>query len=202
MSSAILSIQLLGYWHTAGGRSHGALADVATYRDTDGLPALPGRHLKGLLREALRNGDELEWLESDLATTLFGPREAGNVAETGRKADAMSRVRVTDARLPQDERETLLSPQGARLIPHLFRTLYSTAIEPERVTAREHSLRGIEVAVPLLLEAHLEPMPGADGLPSSWRSAINRVLSLVPAVGGYRRRGLGRCRLTLKEVET
>jgi len=193
----ILHIALKTYWHSGTGHGLGAAVDAATYRDADDLPALPGRHIKGLLRDALEQAQAWGWeghADGSLLRALFGHRTeqvgAGEIPASGL-------LRVSDARLPAQlcawlRQDAQRAPRAA-----LFRVLQSTAVDEHSASARDHSLRGIEVVVPLDLQADIEPLPGAT-LPSGWDERVRAVLPLIPAVGAHRTRGLGRALLELE----
>lgn len=190
-----LHIRLQGFWHPGTGRAMGAAVDAAAYRDPDGLPALPGRHLKGLLRNACERAAAWGWpgFDDALVAALFGDRPetvaAGQIPRPGC-------LRVGDARLPEALRATLAAPESRALRQALFRVLLSTAIDPETGTADDRTLRGVEVVVPLDLCADLSPLPGTQP-PQDWIARLRQVLPLIPAVGAHRTRGLGRAVLEL-----
>jgi len=195
LSSSTLHIRLQGYWHPGTGRAMGAAVDAAAYRDTDGLPALPGRHLKGLLRDAVERASAWGWpgYDAELVAALFGDRPEsvapGQIPRAGS-------LRVGDARLPATLRAQLADTDKRALRAGLFRVLLSTAIDAETGTADDRTLRGVEVVVPLDLEADLTVLPGQQP-PADWRERLRSVLPLIPAVGAHRTRGLGRALLEL-----
>jgi len=189
-----LQVDIRAYWHAGGGRGAGAVLDAVVYRDADGLPVLPGRHLKGLLRDAVARAASWDWDGyAGLAERLFG-----RPAET-RRASEPGCLRLSDARLPDGVVAWLRSNEGKAHRAALFRALDATAIDADTGTADGHSLRGIEVTVPLTLYARIEPVPGREA-PEDWPARIAEVLPLIDAVGGWRTRGLGRAVLTLTEV--
>lgn len=193
----ILRIDLRGYWHAGGGRGGGAVVDAVVHRDSSGLPVVPGKHLKGLLRDAVERAEAWEWMDyAGLSEALFGTRteatEQGIVPKPGC-------LRVGDGRLPVAVSDWLGSRAGDKSRPGLFRNLYASAVDHNSGTALDKSLRGMEVTVPLQLEAQISVLPGMR-LPENWVEKIQRILPLIDAVGAYRTRGLGRAVLTL-EVE-
>ncbi len=191
---AQLNIDLKSYWHAGGGRDAGSVYDAIVQRDPDGLPILPGRHLKGLLRDAVMRAEAWGWdYFEGLTDTLFGKR---NPVDGGESQQGC--LRISDATLPETQQNWLASKSGKGLLPGLFAGLYSTAVEYATGTARNHSLRGIEVTIPLLLQARIEPLPGTT-LPDGWHERIREVLPLIDAVGAHRSRGLGRAVITLEE---
>lgn len=199
MTAQHLIVDIRSYWHPGGGRGRGMVLDAAAHRASDGLPALPGRHLKGLLREALEMAQHWQWPGYEgLSARLFGARSGDPGAEGGVPAPGC--LRVSDARLPSALADYLRGPPGSGLVPGLFRALYATAVEHESGSARDKSLRGIEVIVPMQVVARIEPIPGREAPPGDWPQRLGKVLPLVPAVGAHRSRGLGRAVLSLEDA--
>lgn len=196
----VLQVCVRSYWHSGTGRGLGAAVDVAAYRDADNLPALPGRHIKGLLRHALEQAWSWGWAghaDGSLLHNLLGQRTEqtpdGQVPSSGL-------LRVSDARLPDELGAWLSVDERSAERAALFRILQSTAVDEITGSARDRSLRGIEVVVPLDLRAIIEPIPGPGAPPSDWPERLCEVLPLIPAVGGHRTRGLGRAQLTLEAL--
>lgn len=194
MSAAILQIDIQSYWHPGTGRGSGYHLDAITHTGADGLPRLPGRTLKGLLRDALYRAEQWGWpmVPGDTTKALFGPRGTGVPTAPGL-------LRVSDATLPGEVAAYLASDAGKGLIPGLYREHFSTAINPGSGVARERSLRGMRVVVPLTLEATISEVPGVLGLPD-WQDQLAACFCLITAVGAHRSRGFGRARLAWKEV--
>ena len=192
-----LIVDIQGYWHAGGGRGAGAVLDAVVHRDSRGLPVLPGRHLKGLLRDALERAEAWGWDGfQGLADALFG--QNSETTQSGAPPLPGS-LRIGDAGLPHDLAAWLgASEKGRELRQGLFQAIYATAVDPVSGTALDHSLRGMEVVVPLKLEAIVSGVPGQQP-PAGWQERIREVLPLVNAVGAYRTRGLGRACLSLEE---
>lgn len=195
MKPARLTIDIHSWWHPGSGRSGGAVVDATAHRDANGLPVLPGRHLKGLLRDALECAENWNWAgHAGLPERLFGNR-TGNA---GAHPPQPGCLRVSDGRLPEDTAAYLANHQtGRTLIPKLFHSQFATAVDHDSGTALDHSLRGIEVVVPLQLAARIEPLPGRIP-PEDWSERLAEVLPLIRAVGAGRHRGLGRAELALE----
>lgn len=190
MNHLDLKLELKGYWHAGGGRGAGSVYDAVVYRSAEGLPLLAGRHLKGLLRDALWRAENWNWegFQQGITSTLFG----GRPEESGDTPPKPGLLRVGDATLPDDVAKWLCSKEGQALRPGLFRGIYSTAVEHDTGMAKDHTLRGIEVTVPLTLNARIEPIGSGEKLPGGWQRLIEKVLPLIEAVGAHRSRGLGR----------
>lgn len=192
--NAWLEVAFHDYWHIGSGRGGGPGVDARVRRTPGGLPYLPGRTLKGVLRDAARlttvdvkhlfgtgldgakDGDDaVRSLEQARFETEPGVLAVGSARLGREQADAWERAAVADA-----------NDQAFR--PAFFEELNRTAMNDGK--AEPGSLRTIEVAVPMQLWARLEAPPEA------W-PALREILPLVTAIGGGKRRGLGRVELTL-----
>lgn len=190
MNKLSLCFDIRSYWHPGTGRGSGSALDAVTHRGSDQLPALPGRSIKGLLRDCITRAATLGWYHGDDPTsTLFGWRP--NDPDQARPASAPQRgcLRFSDATLPPAERDYLSDHPG--LLAGLYRSHYSTAIDPASGTAMEASLRGIEVIVPLRLYCDVSLIPGTEAAPQ-WQQQLTTALPLLRAIGSHRNRGLGR----------
>ncbi len=208
----ILDLQLLGYWHAGTGRGQGGFVDALCNRDRLGLPFLPGRTVKGLLRDAvgLWAGAHLGEPAWRLVVELFGGPGFDD-APVGRDGERRARrvteegaLAVTSARLLAAELayfEQLPDDRLRALRAGLFARLSQTAIDSDRGAAKRGSLRTVEVAVPVMLEARVEPVRDA-ALPDdlTWQDVVRRAAPLLRAVGMGRSRGLGRCVCSVREA--
>jgi hypothetical protein len=175
------------------GRGDGPSADATILRSQGGLPYVPGRGVKGLLRDGCQQAEWLGLLEQGTTERLFGERTAllePGEREVGRRNARDTRpgaLRFCDARLPEDhERYAAEHPDWAAC---LVDVLAATRLEDG--VAKGGTLRTTEVAVPVTLEANVE---GPDG---DWPEALRVACRFVRALGSHRNRGLGRARLEL-----
>lgn len=192
MKPCILVINIRNWWQPGTGRGSGAHLDALAHTDADGIPELPGRTVKGLLRDAMERACELGWIESGLVEIFFGKKDTKENPGTFPGA-----LRISSARLPETERRWLASTDGEAAKQQLFSELTSTAIDPATGSARDASLRAIQVVLPLKLRAEIFPLPGYK-IPNDWQSALEQCLPLIRAVGSGRSRGLGRATLSLE----
>lgn len=206
MTSATLIVEIQSYWHPGTGRGSGFYLDAVTHAGPDGLPRLPGRTLKGLLRDALWRAEQWQWPQVPVGTTwaLFGSR--GKPRDPERRDENLSdagALRVGDACLPTEVAAYLSGTSaGQALIPGLYREHFSTAIEHATGVAKARSLRGMRIIVPLTLEARIGEVPWTprERTMTGWRETLAAVLPLIHAVGAHRTRGFGRARLSWKEA--
>lgn len=203
MDAVRLNITLHSFWVASSGEGAGYGSDRNVRRDRHGLPFIPGRTLKGLLRDGVRDAESLRWYATDFGDqpgsteTLFGSRaDEGDVSTPGL-------LRVAGAQLPQALRAYLGadSDEARTLREGLYRTLYSVAINEEGV-AVDRALRSGEVVVPLALQATVSVLPerldAQNPVHARWREVLERALPLIRGVGSGRRRGLGRAEFHLE----
>jgi hypothetical protein len=204
-----LNIDINGYWHAGTGRSSGTHLDAMTDKDANNLPFVGGKHLKGLLRQALRRAQHWQWPLGELPTGPAHDMETllfGTQSQTAtRTATIPGMLLVSDATLPPAELAFL--QQEKTLPPYFYDALYATAIS-DQGAAIDKSLRGMEVCVPLQLAATLQLTTTAVDTThraqqqafldqsDAWQ-CISACLPLIDAVGAHRTRGLGEAQLSL-----
>lgn len=209
MTEKYIHIDLAGYWHSGSGRSAGTHLDALTEKDLHGLPFVAGKQLKGLLRHALHRSLIWQWFEPNLPTGPAGDLETlifGSRSQTQSRHETLpGMLQVNDAQLSQAEHAYL--QQHPRLASHLYTPLYSTAIDANG-TAKEGSLRGIEVCLPVQLSSKIQmTLTSVDSehraqqqawlsQPDAWQW-LEICLPLIDAVGAHRTRGLGEATLSL-----
>ena len=67
-----IQFQITSYWQAGTGRSGGALVDSLVNKDINGLPFLPGRTIKGLLRQAVSSVEQWGHIPPDSTYHFFG----------------------------------------------------------------------------------------------------------------------------------
>ena len=196
-----LKIDIQSYWHAGTGRGQGSDVDALVHRDKNGIPCLPGRTVKGLLRDAVTRWEAFAGESAEgkpLVEQLFGkPSDDEGDTETDTPMSGFGLLRVSDATLRADELFYLRQAGSEQLVSGLFRSLHATKINPDTGTAEDQSLRGIEVAIPLTLYAEILEVSGV-GTVDNWVDKITPALSLIQAVGAHRTRGLGRAVVKLE----
>ena len=196
MTDHVLCFEIRSYWHAGTGRGGGALLDAKVHRDGQGLPCLPGRTVKGLVRDAMNRTESWGHVPGGITEALFG--SVGAEAGQMRLETESGALGFSDARLPDKVASWLVGQQEPAYREALFRPLYATAIDPKTGTAEPKSLRGLEVTVPLTLESHVSVLKPDRLDLIDWVAALDRSLPLVRAVGAQRSRGLGRAWVTLE----
>jgi CRISPR/Cas system CMR subunit Cmr4 (Cas7 group RAMP superfamily) len=191
----LLRFEIRSWWQVGTGTGVPGFLDSVVMRDSDGLPLIPGKQVKGLCRDAVMLGEELGILPAQITEALFGSRSPPGQPLLDHPRPAA--LRFGDARVPPDVRAHVVQTAGAAAA-HFFSTLRTTAIEASGVP-RPHSLRTDEVAIPVDLFASVEALedgPSTRKPTDGWEDSLSEVLSLITAVGGGRTRGLGRVRVT------
>lgn len=195
-------------WHCGSGLAAGADLDALVIKDNQGLPYIPGKTIKGLLREAMediiffRYKVEIDEKKSaiDFFTSAFGYFNGKNEESTPEGAiEEHKMVKghafFKDAELPVPEQKSIVDEH---LQSFLYRTLSNTAIDKNGV-AEEHSLRKTEVAVPTELEGEILNLPIEDINSYKFR-LIKDSFRYIKRMGTDRNRGLGRCDFSVIEV--
>jgi len=179
------TITFFSYWHCGTGLSGGFGIDQIVIRNRDGLPFIPGKTLKGLLRDAAENlkeihiQDNVQWEE--FITTVFGTREGA--AQPGFRSSCCF---FSDG-IPGDDLQRVLREEPF-LVPHLYRTLASTSIT-DKGLAKKATLRVKEAVIPLTLHAEIKGFPDDGGE----KEKIIKCMQWVKRLGVCRNRGMGRC---------
>ncbi|MEN9224249.1 MAG: RAMP superfamily CRISPR-associated protein [Thermostichus sp. DRC_bins_24] len=201
-----LRIKMLSDWHIGTGAGRTGEVDSLVIRDPDGLPYLPAKTLTGIWRDAcekvaygLDGGTEGSW--SDWVNFLFGdqPAQAKGPVATAPRPAALG---IRSARLPQVLREAM---QGRPLLQEAITFIKpGVSIDLESGCAREDFLRFEEmVRAGAILEAHCQLDPAVWGvLDVEYKAAAQALLwtstRLFEHLGGKRRRGSGRCEVSIQ----
>ncbi|NBB31249.1 RAMP superfamily CRISPR-associated protein [Cellulophaga sp. BC115SP] len=171
-------ITFLSDWHCGSGLSGGAEADATVIKDDRNLPYIAGKTIKGLLKEALEDMAEVNQCTKDDINVIFGIEAYDN---NDKKAF------FSNATLSKEEREDIVS----ELSNFLYRNIASTQIG-QNGTAKENSLRVMEVCIPITLEGTISGIRDEDQI-----ELLEKALKWVRHVGVNRNRGLGRCKFEI-----
>lgn len=176
-------IQFYSPWHCSSGLSAGADMDMLVVKDQNGLPYIPGKTLKGLIREAVEDYAGLSGsINAEKVNEAFG---LSADAEAPGKQDAAGKGTAffSNVTLAPCEETAIVNGEAQHL---MFSKVASTAID-ENGVAKDHSLRSMETVVPCTLYAEITDLP--DGV----SKAIEKSIGLIHHIGLNRNRGLGRC---------
>jgi CRISPR/Cas system CSM-associated protein Csm3 (group 7 of RAMP superfamily) len=179
-----LTFNLKSEWHLGSGRDGGAYADNLVQKDHDGLPMINGKSIKGLLRCAFSEALKYQWLSQTSEETL-----ANIFGREGTDLQAQGALKCDSATLNNSERNYFQHTPAAK--EHLYRVRHSTAIDPMTQTAKEGSLRSMEVVIPMTIKSTLTLTTDNPDLYQHFFKWLELSLPLICALGGKRRRGLG-----------
>lgn len=177
-------IHLLSDWHCGSGLSAGAQSDSELLKDENNHPYIPGKTIKGLLKDALMEMPKnSSGISQEIINEIFGYeiKEINKVIRT-----KPGKAFFSNATLPQIERKEIT----AELSEFLYRNISSTAIDKNGI-AENKSLRRMEVCMPLILEGWI------DDLEAEQKQTIIKATKWVRHLGVNRNRGLGRCKIEI-----
>lgn len=166
-------VKFLDYWHLSSGISAGSKLDSSVVKDSDQLPYIPGKTVKGLVREAAEMLDE-----NDFVRVCFG--DEGNQSGV---------LFFSNATLREETKAQIVQH---KLQDNLYDEIASTQIDDNGI-AVDNSLREIEAVVPLTMQGTVRDVPEA------YVPYIHKSLKMVKRMGLNRNRGLGRCEISIKE---
>ena len=193
MCKATMILRMQGYWAVGSGKGGGNEVDNRIDRDSEGLPYVPGKMLKGLIKDACIRLQKAGNKDFDFIDEVFG--SADEDSSLNRTATKTGKLYISDARLSPAVRIALTKTENKSAKDNMTRNIYSTAINDKTGTADDKSLRGYEVAVPMDLYATLE----CDCDKTTFDCIKIAASKLVCAVGSHKTRGLGEVIIEFKE---
>lgn len=177
-------VEFFSNWHCGSGLAAGADVDALVIKDKNELPYIPGKTMKGLIREAVE--DILFLTQNEKVVQI---RNIFGFFEDDKDMAMQGCSFFTNATLSQPLQEQILGQDVAR---YLYRSFSSTAIE-ENGIARDHSLRRIQTTIPCVLEGAIL------NVPDEFEEEMINGLKYIKRLGLNRNRGLGRCQFTVIE---
>ncbi len=179
------SIQFHSLWHSGSGESRGADLDSTVLRDNGGFPFIPGKTIKGIIKDAMLDSKGIDQPDEDIIQ-LFG-KEAGRDNENPH--GFTGKCHFTDAHMSVGLKSKIGENE---LMENLFEKVASISINNDG-TARDHSLRTMEVAVPMTLYGEILDVPDNAGM------LFNDAVKMVKRLGVGRNRGYGCCTLKIEK---
>lgn len=163
-------VKFLDYWHLSSGLNGGTKFDSVVVKDDNTLPYLPGKTIKGLVREMFELNENEESL----------------LKNYGAEGSDRGLLYFTNAQINDKTKEQIVSNS---LQDNLYDVIASTKIDKNGV-AIDNSLREIEVVVPIELEGEILDIESEDDF-----RKVSNSLKMVKRMGLNRNRGLGRCKI-------
>ncbi len=193
-----LRIELLSDLCVSDGGIYNSMLDTDICHDEYGFPYIPGKRIKGCLRECgleLADWDEDPESKYELVRILFGSEG---------KADKQAKVRVENAYLVDyDEKLNIVSANAANgilhpqnILDHFSYIRTQTAINYETGVADETSLRTMRVANKGL---EFKAAVILDGATDKEKSFVKDCCRILKHIGVSRTRGLGEIRAELTD---
>lgn len=189
-------IKLLSDWHIGSGLGAGAETDAEVLKDKNKLPYIPGKTIKGLLKDGLYEMP-VNQVSRNLIETLFGWEEKDDEGKVIRTHSGD--LFFSNATLPDEEQKEI----KLGLADLLYKNIAQTKIDSKGV-AENNSLRTMEVCMPITLVGEIKKYK--DGIEKDFtkdeKELISKALRWVRRLGVNRNRGLGRCQFAELENET
>ncbi len=198
-------IQFFNEWHCGSGLAAGADLDALVIKDGQNLPFIPGKTIKGLVREAVEDYYTFNNTEiSELFIKYFGnskdkdnrnPQQIedkflNKKDEIGNNIDAIrfGSLFFSNAELPDNERKEIVKQH---VQDFMYTSIASTRID-ENGTASKTSLRKTEITIPCKLKFFIQ---SEEEISKEFLEIINKSVGLIKRIGQNRNRGLGRCQI-------
>lgn len=190
MTKIEYKIEFFSEWHCGSGMAAGADLDVLVIKDKDNLPYIPGKTIKGLLRESI----EQMYNDADVAK-IFGTASSVKDNTKNNIEDIQGQCFFSNAELSVDEKKYIIQEN---LTDFLYRKVTSTAITSKGV-ADEHTLRSMQTVIPCTLCGYIDYAPEDKEV----KDHLKNGLKMIKRLGQNRNRGLGRCDFSiLQETST
>lgn len=185
MKTIYYKVTFLTWWHCGSGQAAGPDVDELVIKDSEGLPYIPGRTMKGLLKDACRQMDNygLEGTEDKHISSVFGYHD-DNEGSLSKKGSAF----FSDMVLPTTAHSAIAADKELRKA--LFSSMAATAIDDDGI-AKDHFLRKIQVTVPCALYGMIANVPDDD------TTMLGHAMKFIKRIGLGRSHGLGRCKIEL-----
>lgn len=207
-----ISINMTSDWHIGSGSSRGEI-DSAIQRDADHLPYIPAKTLNGILRDgceqvalALDNGNKQgKW--QNWVNFLFGSQPTlSNQAQTEIETPYPAALKIHSAFLSDSLRNSLQNKQQLKSAIAFMKP--GVAIDPETGSAKSNNLRFEEVVrmgAILKSENCTLDFSGYPKITDDEKKVAFALLiagtKLIDRIGGKRRRGNGKCEITISDIQ-
>lgn len=180
-----IEVKFFTYWHCSSGTSGGSAIDSLVARDENNLPYIPGKTLKGHIRDMA-----ITLQDKDFINICFGySTEEGDFGYNKSKLSQPNKEREGKCYFSNATLNEIIDPS---LSKYLYTSIASTAIEKNGI-AKTGSLREVETVVPLTLQATIKHIP------SIYKDKMKKAIKQVKRIGLNRTRGWGRCEITITE---
>lgn len=170
---------MLSDWHIGSGLDSATDADALTLKNDQDLPFIPGKTIKGLVKDAVNDLIEIGKATDDQLVKIFGKM-------TNERDSISGNAFFSNATMLEEERKDVYNNS---LSDYLYRNIASTSIA-ENGVAKDKSLRVMQVTLPITLEGEITQLNEAD------KTLLKTAFQLIRHLGVNRNRGLGRCKFS------
>lgn len=186
METLKYQIKFLDEWMCSSGLGAGAETDSEVIKDKNGLPYIPGKTLKGILKDAcieIVEFDNEQFLNQQQINYIFGAefKPKTNEDQEDRVSEAGNAF-FSNAELSESEKDEIIKNE---LQEFLYHNVASTRIDNNGI-AVDKSLRVREVCIPITLFGEIQ-------IEKQYHSALENAMKWTRQLGTNRNRGLGRC---------
>ena len=173
-------IEIFSDWHIGAGLDSATDTNALVLKDENKLPYIPGKTIKGLVKDAVCDLMDIGKATDDQLRTIFGRMIDSDEPNASFSGSAF----FSDATLPEGIQDEIYNNQ---LSDFLYRNIATTAIDKNGV-AKDKSLRVTQVTMPLQLVGYINPVDESD------QTLLETAFKLIRHLGVNRNRGLGRCK--------
>jgi len=183
MADINYTITFFSDWHCGSGLSGGSGSDALVKKTRGGLPYVPGKTIKGLLKDAARDLFEDDPEYPEFIESCFG-NKSENDLESPTYTFHYSKSLLTKTLADYYKQHPIKKE-------NLYRNIQSTRIEKTTGIAKNKFLRTMEVTIPLTLAGRI------SNIPDDHLGKIKDCMKMIKRLGVKRNRGLGRCRFEI-----
>ncbi len=173
-------IEILSDWHIGAGLDSATDADALVLKNDKQLPYIPGKTIKGLVKDAVRDLIDIEKASEEDLKKIFGKMDNPKEGHESHKGKAF----FSDANLTEQEQDEIFNN---KLSDYLYRNIASTAIDKNGL-AKDKSLRVSQITMPLQVVGYISDLEESD------TKLLKTAFQLIRHFGVGRNRGLGRCK--------
>ncbi len=179
-------IEFLDYWHISSGLSAGAKLDNMVIKDSNKLPYMPGKTIKGLAREMAEYFEDCDFVN----ICFGGSSDKNDKCYDKNYKETEGRCYFSNVTIEDNIAKEIIK---YNMQDSLYEIITSTKIDEKTKVAKDNSLREIEVVIPLTLYGVIE------NVPKEYEKELKSSLEMIKRVGLNRNRGLGRCYIKIKD---
>jgi len=179
-------VKFFDYWHLSSGLSAGSKLDSSVVKDKDGLPYIPGKTIKGLVREMAAEEFDCDFIDRCFGTTTDKKDDCYKIEKEHKQGECY----FPNANINRDAAEQITTN---KLQDNLYDIITSTKIA-ENGVAEDKSLRDIEVVIPISLYGEI-----TGNVSDEDKKKMIKSLKMIKRMGLNRNRGLGRCSFMITE---